>query len=462
VPLTRVGHSRHILVGGTCAVILKILGVSLVWRSIAIGILATVVSVAPSARAQNSSYPPHKSSPPQIDSHIVVLTDSVVREQWTHTLELVNAPQNVSLLNPGECVRVGVIARGDNRDDYLRHTALSFHIRLAGHTDSYPLVPLSEFKRIKPQGGDFVNEALGSAGIKEPAEMDSMASLGASGARWCVPEDAADGTATIEAEVDSPVGHQALSPGSIHIESFQTGSKKAFKDVAELGAFLQTYYRHPNPGRLLPALQFILAEQTQQRRQGQAEIFAAFLVAALKSNPVAAKDFLMCLRTQAPLTRAFGLLAVRSAGYDISGVLDVLSAQEQEKFRSLPPLPSPYDLTPSQQLFEHLDMLWAVFGATGKFKPVQTISTALGWRTDYEDFEKLRKTPNHSSALTPSIVRAVVYSAAGWSLSSFQRNDPLVADYIQFLRASPDTPKTVKSELAALSSNPAFKRPGGP
>ncbi|MFZ3244941.1 MAG: hypothetical protein WBD54_15730, partial [Candidatus Acidiferrales bacterium] len=187
-----------------------------------------------------------------------------------------------------------------------------------------------------------------------------------------------------------------------------------------------------------------------------------FLAAALKSNPVAAEDFLMRVRTQPPLTRAFGLLAARSAGYDISGVLNTLSAQEQEKFHSLPALADPYDLTPSRELFEHLDMLWAVFGATGQFKPVQTISTALDWRTDYEDFEKLRETPNHSSALTPSIVRAVVYSAAGWSLLSFQRSDPLVADYIQFLRASKDTSKSVKSELADLSNNPAFKRPGEP
>lgn len=431
-------------------------------RSIIIGVFATVVLALPSTRAQDASYPPRKGSPPQIDSQVLVLTDSIVQEQWAHTLELVNGPQDISLLNPSECVRVGVVSTGDNRDDYLRDTKLSFDVRLAGRSDSYPLAALSEFKRIKPHGADFVNGALSSAGIKEPATMESMASLGASSAWWCVPNNAADGTATVEAEVDSPGGHQALSPASIHIESFQAGSQKAFKDMAQLEAFLQTYYRQPNPARLLPALQFVIAEQTQEPREGQAEIFAAFLAAALKSNPVAAEDFLMRVRTQPPLTRAFGLLAARSAGYDISGVLNTLSAQEQEKFHSLPALADPYDLTPSRELFEHLDMLWAVFGATGQFKPVQTISTALDWRTDYEDFEKLRETPNHSSALTPSIVRAVVYSAAGWSLLSFQRSDPLVADYIQFLRASKDTSKSVKSELADLSNNPAFKRPGEP
>jgi hypothetical protein len=104
--------------------------------------------------------------------------------------------------------------------------------------------------------------------------------------------------------------------------------------------------------------------------------------------------------------------------------------------------------------------MWAVFGATGQFKPVKTIASALGWRADYEEFDKLRKTPNHPSTLTPSIVRGVVYMAAGWSLGSFQRTDPLVADYIDYLLASPDTPESVKSELTGLSSNAAFKRTG--
>ena len=62
---------------------------------------------------------------------------------------------------------------------------------------------------------------------------------------------------------------------------------------------------------------------------------------------------------------------------------------------------------------------------------------------------------------TPSIVRGVVYTAAGWSLRSFQMNDGLVADYIEYMLASEETRPTVKSELRSLSTNPAFKGPGG-
>jgi hypothetical protein len=424
-------------------------------------VLSAVTLAATLLPAQDETYPPQKPSPPQIAPQIVLLAESVVQTQWKHTLDLVNAPQSVLLLNPGRCIRVGIYSTGDNRDDYLQKTRVSFRVKFAGHSDVQPLAPPSEFKKIKPEGSDSVTAVLSAAGVKLPAAMKTMASLGVSADHWCAPIDAGDGTAAVEAEVESPSGHQALSSSTIQIESFETGSKKSFKDGEELGKFSQTYYRQPNPARLLPSLQFFVADQTQHSRQGQGEIFAAFLSAAAKADPLAAQDFRTRIAAQPPLTRALGLLILRSAGFDISSVLNTLSAEDQQKFLSLTPLQDPYDLTPTRDLFQHLDMMWAVFGATGELKPVKTIASALSWRIDYEDFDKLRKTPNHPSTLTPSIVRGVTYTAAGWSLWSFQRSDPLVADYIDYLLASPDTPEAVKSELVGLSTNPAFKRAGG-
>jgi len=411
--------------------------------------------------AQDVTYPPAKLSPPKIDPQVVLLPESVVQIQWPHTLKLVNAPQSISLLNPGECIRVGIYSTGDNRDRHLEGTKLSFSVQFSGHRDVHPLASPSESKQIKPSGGDFVKAVLGAAAIKEPESIKTMASLGVSADRWCVPADAKDGAATVEVEVQSPDGHRILDPQTIQIETFETGSKKSFKDAEEFSAFSQGYYRQPNPARLLPVLRFLIATQTEHSQQGQAEIVSAFLSAAAKSNPVAAQDFRARIANEPPLTRALGLLILRSAGYDIEGVLKMLSAEEQEKFRGLSPLEDPFDLSPTQSLFNHLDMMWATFEATGEFKPVQTIVGVLGWRADYDDFDKLRKSQNHPSALTPSIVRGVSYTAAGWSLWSFQRNDPLAADYIEYLLASPDTSPQIKSELTGLADNPAFKRPGG-
>ncbi len=426
-----------------------------------IAIVAFAVTwAASSLRAQDATSSPHKLSAPIIEPQIVLLAESVVQTQWTHTLRLVNAPKSITLLNPGQCVRVGIYSTGDNRDEYLEKTKLSFRVQFAGHSDVHPFAPPSQFKQIKPEGGDFVTAALNAGGAKLPDTMKTMASLGASGDHWCVPIDAGDGTATVQAETESPGGRQVLNSSTIQIESFETGSKKSFKDSQEMSAFLQTYYKQPNAARLLPALQFVVADQTQHSREGQLEMLAAFLSAATNADPVAAQDFRTRIASQPPLIRALGLLVLRSAGYDITSVLTTLSAEEQQKFLSLTPLQDPYDLAPTRELFQHLDMLWAVFGATGQFKPVNTVAGALGWRADYEDFDKLRKTPNHPSTLTPSVARGVTYTAAGWSLWSFQRNDPLVADYIDYMLASSDTPGAVKSELAGLSTNPAFKRVG--
>lgn len=411
--------------------------------------------------AQGATYPPRKPSPAKIEPQIVVLPESVTRDQWTHTLNLVNAPQTIAVLNPGECIKVGVYSTGDNRDEFLERTKLSFRVEFARRNELHPLEPLAAFKKIKPEGGDFVAAALSAAGVKQPESTKTMASLGVSADRWCVPPDAGDGTATVEAEVESPGGHQRLRSSTLQVESFDAGSKKAFRDSAEVGTFLQTYYRQPEPARLLPALQFEAADQTQNPRRGQIEIFTAFLSTALKCSISGAQDFKTRVSAQPPIIRALGLLSLRAAGYDVKGVLDTMSKEDQEKFSAVSPLQDPFDFTATPDLFQHLDMLWAVFGATGELKPVQAVASALSWKQDYDDFDKLRKTPNHPSTLTPSIIRGVTYTAAGWSLRSLQQSDPLVADYIDYLLSSSDTPESVRVGLRGLRTDPAFKQAGG-
>jgi hypothetical protein len=431
-------------------------------RSLCLCVLAVEI-VAFQLLGQDAVYPPQKPTPAKIESQLFVVGESVVLEQWTHTLKLVNAPQNVALLNPGQCIRVGIIATGDNRDEYFEETKLSFRVRFNGLTQKHPLSALAQTKQMKPEGGDFVTQVLAAGGIKSPAL--TMATMGVSADNWCVPSDATDGIATIEAETESPSGGKSLKPAKVEIESFDTGSKKSFKDAAEFSGIMQTYYRQPNPAQLLPVLKFIVDFENQnpkpQVAQGFPEEACAFLAAALRTEPIAAKDFLARIGAQSPPTRALGLLVLRTAGYDITAVLNTLSAEDKQKFHSLTPLADPYDLTPTREVFGHLDLMWSTFGATGEFKPINTIATTLSWRPDYDDFDRARKARNRNLTLTPSVVRGVAYTAAGWSLGSFQRNDPLAADYIEFMLASPDTSPLVKSELTNLSTNPAFKQSTG-
>jgi len=415
------------------------------------------VALAAALPAQPDANPTENHSPPKIEKQIVIFPDSVILEQWPHTLKLVNAPQDLKLLNPGQCIRIGIVATGDDRDSYLESTKVSFRVEFAGKSEEHPLAPLAATKQIKPEGGDFVTAALGSAGIENP--LLTMASLGASAESWCVPDEAQDGTATIEAEIESPAGRQKQKSVQIQIESFQTGSKRAFKDVAEFEEFTMGYHYQSNPARLFPALQFFAADKALSGKQESTYNFVFTLAAALKANPAAAKDFMTRVSAQSGPTRALGTVALFTAGYDIGPVLKTMSPDEQQALKD-PQLPSPYDFSAPEGIPVQFDSLWGMFCITGDFAPIQKIATGLAWRSDWEDFNKARKSTHPPKEWTPAIGRAMAYSAAGWSIGSFQQTDPLAADYIEYMIALPDTPPDIKSELKGLSTNPAFKRQG--
>lgn len=393
--------------------------------------------------------------PAKIDDHPVVIMDAVAEQQWTHTLALVNAPENITRLNPGLCLRVAVVATGDGRDQLLEETKIAYRVSFAGADQDHALAPLAATRQIKPEGGDEVTQALGAAGIKNP--MLTMASMGVAAERWCVPDNAQDGKAVIESRVQTPSGEQRLKKVEVQVESFETGSKRAFK-IEELGDFAMSYYRHPNPARLFPALQCFAENDKLRSGKGNLESNAAFLEAALKADPIAEKDFLTRVSATSGFTRAYGLLVLLSAGFDIDPALKSMTDEERQEFAKHPVLPDPYDFNAGADIPTRFDMLWGIFGATGTFEPVRKIASALEWRPDYEEFLRRRSDIHSVADLTPQLWRGVSYGAAGWSLGSFQRNDGLAADYIEYMLASSDTPAAVKTELSGLSSNPAFRR----
>ena len=81
----------------------------------------------------------------------------------------------------------------------------------------------------------------------------------------------------------------------------------------------------------------------------------------------------------------------------------------------------------------------------------------LAWHADYDAFQKMQAEHVKIKELTPQIAHGLAYSSAGLSLGSFQRSDPLVADYIAATLADARTPDNIKAELRQLLTNPAFK-----
>lgn len=399
-------------------------------------------------RGQNAIYPSKpRPSATIIRTDLLVIGSQVVDSEWPHTLQLVNAPMDLEVVEPGQCVQFGVTATGEDRHRLLQDSKFDLAIDFAGKTEAFEVAGPQVLKDLKPEGGDFVTEALGVAGINNP--IPSLVTVAVSPTRWCVPLDSSDGRATISGKVVTTKGKSiSLKSRSIAVKTFATARHTTpFKTPDELGAWLQRYYLSPDPAQLLPALR-IAANDKKMRTM---PIIGIFFISALKAFPPAANEISQGLGHERSPVQAYALPLLFQAGYK----MDQFSSSETASISSAI-LPNPYNTTPDSGLMSRLDMLWSIFAATGEFKPVKAVVDFLQWRDDYLSLKKGLDAGDKPSELSENVMRAVIYRGAGWSLKSLVRSDGLVADYVDFLKASVETPNSLKEELETLATNPAF------
>jgi hypothetical protein len=393
--------------------------------------------------------------PASVSRDAMIILDEVVTEQWPVTLPLVNAPYDMTLLNPGQCIRAAAVATGDGNEHIFDQASLSLAVKMSGKEDTFPLSPITLTKRIKPEGSDFVLGALHAGGVKDDQTANFMAKAAASMAvsndKWCVPLGAPDGEIEVRVAVKRGDQQTVLNTRTIKIESLASAAKRTFKDDKEFSDFMQTYHQSPEPGRLLPALQYATAGEPKSM------IPFYFFRAAFKEDAATAQGFGPELAASAKPAKMFGLILMDKAGVALVEP-PTLSDDEKKTLAETPDLPDAYDSKPIEQLGAKQDFLWAEFSATGHLQPLRALVNELAWRSDFDAFDAMRKSGKKPDKLTDSIMRGVCYTAAGWSLGSFQRSDPLAADYLDAISANPSTPANIKDELAHLSTNPAFKQ----
>jgi hypothetical protein len=246
----------------------------------------------------------------------------------------------------------------------------------------------------------------------------------------------------------------ALKPRSIAVKTFDTSRKNApFKDMNSFGPWLQRYHAAPDPAELLTGLRIVAFDEKARLMPN----IMMFFVEAMKASPAAANDLLRALPAENRSVRIYTIPLLSDAGYATGSLLSEFTEDEKTLISSAH-LPDPFDLKADRTLPNRMDMLWSVFFATGRIEPVRAIASMLVWRTDYDKFVEIQKSGQRPTELTESIMRGVVYTAAGWSLYALSRNDGLVADYVDALKSSSDSPANVKEELANLYSNPAFTK----
>jgi hypothetical protein len=402
-----------------------------------------------------------KSQPPGIVPYVLVIADQVVEEQWPVTLETVNAPKELTQVEPGQCVRFGVAATGDGRDQILKGAKVKFEVKILDKAEAFPADLAPVVKQIKPEGNDFVTQVLASADIKNP--ITSLASLAASSGRWCTPADVHDGTASVKGSATLPDGKTVeLKQRKFEIRTFESARKKAsFKSIKDMGDWPVHYHDAPDPALLLPALRLVANDDKARNLTN----LTAFFVAAFKASPVAADELMQRLPKEDRWTRLIGTAVLGWAGYQTTALRDSLDPQGKAMLDAVK-LPDAYAVIPDRDVGNRQDMLWAMFFATGRIEPVRAISGALAWKEDYDKLmergRQARASGEEPSADVPEYAfRGMAYGAAGWSMSSLASRDPLLLDYVETLKASPETPPAVKKELANLFANPAFKYPAG-
>jgi hypothetical protein len=388
--------------------------------------------------------------------------------QWQGLLPVVNAPATRSRAYPGQHLTIAIGARGKERDQLLRDGTYDFTVTFGGTARSFHGLHPSQTRHIKNEGADFASFVMKElkadhAGLDEALSGTSLALFEVD---WEVPVGPQDGVARIQGTVTSSAGRiTPLKERTVEIWSFDRVAREGgFKDPQESAAWRITYCQRPEPSRLLHALR--VERDTPETTQLSG---LAFDVAVLKSSPPAAMDLLGRLKGEAWPVRRLALLLLSEAGYDVAAFLDSLPDTERIEYgearKAAAALPDPYDLAPSAvdiyRTTTRMDMLWSLFLVTGDSRPVRAITQPLAWREDWKVFlkqkEAFQKTGKAASAMSIEVSRAAAYGASGWSLGSFIRTHPLVADFVAAWRQDPTLPAVVREELGTLLTNPAFK-----
>ncbi len=161
------------------------------------------------------------------------------------------------------------------------------------------------------------------------------------------------------------------------------------------------------------------------------------------------------------------LWVLRLGGADLPKLLPELSAETLATFNTVEPLPDPRRLPQFQDpvnpqevrdIGHVMDRCWAGWMATGDKSYLRALVGLLEGAPDYEVFKAWQSERGGAKGLNARVARGLGYQIAGWSIGSFQRTDPLVADWLQYWQNDPAVPETTRREIAALSTNPAFKR----
>ena len=380
----------------------------------------------------------------------------------------VNAPSLLTSLYPGQKVAVVVIAQGPDRDTLLRGVTANVQISSKSHGTSAELnLHSGPARQLKAQGADFALMAIKSAGVaaNEIKRMEKSTALSTCAIilpRWTVPSSSEREEVLIEVSLSAsawvgeiPAIKATIRPTADWLtESLPTGE--------ELGRIMTRQHADVAPGQLLTWLR--TAVSLGHLNQSAANSFYGI---AYQHNH-AARDAAVALYPQLDAKTQKALLHVlRLAGQDLAALFPSLPAPVVASLKTVVPIKDPRNLprftdpvVPEtvRGIGTVMDQNWAGWMATGDPSYLRALVGLLEGAPDFAAFQAWTKAQSGLKGLNAKVARGLAYQIAGWSIGSFQRTDPSVADWLNFWQKDSTVARVIRKEIATLPGNPAFRR----
>lgn len=380
----------------------------------------------------------------------------------------VNAPGFVATVYPGQQIAVGLLARGSDGAQALAGAKVT--VRVApdtaapgGCTDLSPVA----VRQLKAEGADAILIAMRAAGANTTglaAKLDDTtpATLAVFVPQWTVPPATTPTDLTLLVEIAGIAAPGTLDPIRLKIRPTSDWLAGPPPTVEEAGRQMNRYRAGVAPGELLTSIA-AFARAGQLRVPAVSSHFAF----ALRANPEArAAAIATCAQADPQLQQAL-LFVLRRSGEDLAQLFPTLPAAALEPFEGVEPLADPRALPRFRdpvnpqavsKLGHTMDECWAGWVTTGDKSYLRALVDLLEAAPDFPAYVAWQKSGTGAKGLKARVARGLGYQIAGWSIGSFQRTDPLVMDWLLYWQKDPTVPAVVREQLAALPTNPAFRR----
>lgn len=418
-----------------------------------------------SARAEVQSVS-GEARPAEIQAHLFVFS-----AEWAMRIPpsgSVNYPEFLTTLYPGQRIAVGLMATGIGHDALLKNVTIRARFTLAGQTAATPreLKPIA-LRQIKAEGADFALMALEAAGLSAEDRARTEAAtaqqtLAIFVPDWSVPAVEESTEAAIAVDVSGAAKPVVIEPAKVRIKTTADWLKEPPPGSEEIGRRLNRYQGDLAPGQLLSW--FLPMSRGRALREIPVHTFFAL---ALRSYPAAREAVVAAYPDLSPDVQSALLWVLRLGGHAPARLFPELPAEKLAGLESVEPLTDPrqlprfadpLDVSAVAQIGQAMDRCWAGWMVTGDQSYLRALVDLLGGADDYPVFKRWQETRAGAQGLNAQVARGLAYQIAGWSISSFQRSDPLVADWLLFWQKDSSVPANIRQEIASLSQNPVFRR----